>query len=154
MKIILILILLTILAAFSSQTGLDEKNNFQQSSEMKTRLRTFNVFPKILWNFRKAYEHEQEIKEKLKKKELEIKNKEYTISSKENSLDFVLKQIQEEKIKIKNLKKKLLITKKTNESILQFNKKKEILFNLIETLNDKKYETDIDSFKSSYFILN
>ena len=63
------------MAAFSSQTVPDDKNQSQISRKMKTNLRTFNVFPKKLWDLRKVYEYEQKIKEEIKRKELEINNK-------------------------------------------------------------------------------
>jgi hypothetical protein len=75
MKIILILIFITVMAAFSSQTVPDEKNQRQISTKMKTSLRTFNVFPKQLWELRKLYEYEEKLKEEIENKRLETNKK-------------------------------------------------------------------------------
>ena len=45
----------------------------QKQIKYAGRLRTFNVFPKELWDLRKAYALKQEVKKEIERKELEMK---------------------------------------------------------------------------------
>ncbi len=55
---------------FSLNAIMCQKNRGQINSI--GRLRTFNVFPKELWDLRKAYGLEQEVKKEMENKELEM----------------------------------------------------------------------------------
>lgn len=64
-----------IIILFISLLTLDAIMGQKNQEQIKSagRLRTFNVFPKELWDLRKAYALKQEVKKEIERKELEMK---------------------------------------------------------------------------------